>query len=217
MKTIALVQLKGGTGRSTVATLIAAQLGSTAPVVLIDCDSPQLSSFSWAAVRAGNEKLKGKLSCEKATTAEELKEAIGRAAEAGASYCVLDCAPRLETLSRAALMYADLVLVPIGPSLSDVWATQDLAALLKQAEEIRSLKVRALWNKRGATRLSGALMDGLKEVFPYPALTASLSYRVCYAEAFGEGMTVLELPGAPAAARREASALIEEVKKLLRK
>lgn len=215
MKVIALVQLKGGAGKSTLATTLAAQAAASASTVLIDGDAPQLSSASWASIRAENVKLRSRLSCTTADSAEALLGAVDQAEAAGAAYCFIDCAPRLERITRAALMRADLVLVPIGPSMSDVWATQDLAALLQQAEAVRPLQVRAVWNRRGPTRLFHALEESLKSVFPYPALSG-LSYRVSYAEAFGLGLTVLELPGAPAAARKEAKALYSAMKRTLK-
>ncbi len=51
MKIIGVVQVKGGAGRSTVATNIAGELAKTYQTVLVDCDMPQGSALSWAALR----------------------------------------------------------------------------------------------------------------------------------------------------------------------
>lgn len=50
MTTIGVIQLKGGTGRSTVASNLAG--GLPGPVALIDCDIPQGTAASWAALRS---------------------------------------------------------------------------------------------------------------------------------------------------------------------
>ena len=52
MKDISLVQQKGGSGRSTLATNIATGILSKAhDVTLIDCDVPQGTTASWYAIR----------------------------------------------------------------------------------------------------------------------------------------------------------------------
>ena len=56
--TIAVVQLKGGTGRSTVATNLAGALAVRHRAVLVDGDLPQGTSSAWFAAR---EKLTGEL------------------------------------------------------------------------------------------------------------------------------------------------------------
>jgi len=43
-KVIGVVQIKGGAGRSTLATNLAGELGKMAKTVLIDCDMPQGTS-----------------------------------------------------------------------------------------------------------------------------------------------------------------------------
>ena len=39
---------------------------------------------------------------------------------------VIDGAPRVNELGRAAIMASDLVVIPVQPSPYDVWATQDV-------------------------------------------------------------------------------------------
>ena len=50
-KVIGVIQAKGGVGRSTIATNLAAFLAEEAPTCLIDCDLPQGTSASWGAIR----------------------------------------------------------------------------------------------------------------------------------------------------------------------
>jgi chromosome partitioning protein len=52
-KVIGIAQLKGGTGGSTLACNLAGELAKIGITVLIDCDVPQGTSSSWAALRAG--------------------------------------------------------------------------------------------------------------------------------------------------------------------
>jgi len=48
---VGVVQLKGGAGRSTIATNLAAALSQDAVVALIDCDLPQGTSAAWGTLR----------------------------------------------------------------------------------------------------------------------------------------------------------------------
>jgi cellulose biosynthesis protein BcsQ len=55
-KIIGVIQVKGGAGRSTVATNIAGELAKIGRTVLIDGDMPQGTSASWYAMQgAGRE------------------------------------------------------------------------------------------------------------------------------------------------------------------
>ena len=53
MKTrvIAIAQVKGGAGRSTLATTLAGELSKQGDTVLIDADMPQGTASSWFAMR----------------------------------------------------------------------------------------------------------------------------------------------------------------------
>lgn len=48
---IGVIQLKGGAGRSTLATNLAAALATRGPTALVDCDLPQGTSAAWSALR----------------------------------------------------------------------------------------------------------------------------------------------------------------------
>jgi chromosome partitioning protein len=50
-KIIGLIQVKGGVGRSTVATNIAGLMALKNKTALIDCDMPQGTSASWFSAR----------------------------------------------------------------------------------------------------------------------------------------------------------------------
>jgi chromosome partitioning protein len=50
-KTIGLIQVKGGTGRSTLATNIPGMIADSKTVAPIDRDLPQATSASWYAIR----------------------------------------------------------------------------------------------------------------------------------------------------------------------
>ena len=212
-KTIGVVQVKGGAGRSTVATNLAGELAKIGTVALIDCDQPQGTSASWAALRQG---LVEK-SAVRAYTAATHRELVTVAAKivGQVDYLVLDGPPRIAEMSRAILALSNVALVPVGASLAEVWATADVVPLVQEAQGIRPVEVRMVWTRfRAHTRLAQELEAHAGRELGLKSLKSHLGFRVAYAEALGEGLTAAET-GDPAA-RDEIAALVAEVRRLAR-
>ena len=212
MKIIGVVQVKGGAGRSTVATNIAGELAKTYQTALIDCDMPQGSASSWAALRTTwNPGLMVETVANHrgpVATVERLKP--------HAEYLVLDGPPRLAEMTRAILVLADLCLVPIGASAAEVWATSDLRTLIDDAAKVRRVNARLIWTRfRAYTTLAQELSVEAEKALGLVALKTTLGYRVAYAEALGQGRTAAEAQDPQAKA--EVKNLLGEVKRLLTK
>lgn len=211
-KIISVVNLKGGCGRSTLATNLAGELSKLDSTALIDTDLPQGTSASWFAIRqeAGRS---GDLTLATATGHREL---ITEVEARGERYVVLDSPPRLAELARAMVMLSDLVLIPVATSAAEVWATSDLMTLLAEARKVRPIEARLVWTRhRAGTRLARELVGQVNEVLDLPFMKSALSLRVAYQEALGLGLTATET--ADKNAREEVNGLVGEVVKLLRK
>lgn len=218
-KIIGVIQVKGGAGRSTVSTNLAGELSKLGKTVLVDCDMPQGTSASWFAVRQQARVRQKPLSSENlsADTAANHRELIAKVEQhQDADYIVLDGPPRIAEMTRAILVLADLCLVPVGASAAEIWATNDLLALIEEAKEVKSVKVRMIWTRyRTHTRLAQELSELATKELNLVALSTTLGMRVAYMEALGSGLTVGEVP--EPSARAEAKSLIDEIQKLLRK
>jgi chromosome partitioning protein len=107
------------------------------------------------------------------------------------------------------------VIVPVGPSSVELWATQDLLGEIEEARARRpQLEPRLLWTRlRRGTRSSAELPVEAGQELKVTALESRLGYRVAYSEALGHGLTVAEL--GDRSARQELAALVEEVITLL--
>lgn len=212
-KTIGIIQVKGGAGRSTVSTNLAGELSKLGKTVLIDCDMPQGTSASWFAVR----QQKGKDGNLVADTATNHRELVAKMQQyAYADYIVLDGPPRIAELTRAILVLADICLVPVGASAAEIWATNDLLELIEEAKKVKPVNTRMVWTRyRPHTRLAQGLTELATKELGLLALGTSLGMRVAYMEALGEGLTVAELTDA--SAKVEARFLTEEVQRLLGK
>lgn len=211
MKVIGIVQVKGGAGRSTVATNLAGELSKTCKTVLIDCDMPQGSSASWAALRRDFDPA---LQIETAATHRELVAAVERF-KRDTEYLILDGPPRLAEMTRAILVLADLCLVPLGASPAEVWATADLRTLIDDAAKVRPVDARLIWTRfRSYTNLAQELSHDAGKALGLSALKTTLGYRVAYAEALGQGRTAAEVQDPHA--KEEVQALIGEIKRILK-
>ena len=213
MKVIGVIQVKGGAGRSTVSTNLAGELSKLGKTVLIDCDMPQGTAASWYSVR----EQAGKASNLLADTATNHRELVAKVEQyQDADFIVLDRPPRIAELTRAILVLADLCLIPVGASAAEIWATNDLLALIEEAKQVKQVNARMVWTRyRGHTRLAQELSEMATKELGLVALSTTLGMRVAYMEALGSGLTVAEL--SEPSAKTEAKNLIDEIQTLLRK
>ena len=211
-KTIGIIQVKGGAGRSTVSTNLAGELSKLGKTVLIDCDMPQGTSASWFAVR-DQSGLSGNLLADTATNHRELVAKVEQYQDA--DFIVLDGPPRIAELTRAILVLADLCLVPVGASAAEIWATGDLLTLVEEAKKVKPVKARMVWTRyRPHTKLTQELSELATKELGLVALSTALGMRVAYMQALGEGLTVAELT--EPSAKAEVRLLTTEIQKLLR-
>ena len=212
-KTIGIIQVKGGAGRSTVSTNLAGELSKLGKTVLIDCDMPQGTSASWFAVRDQSGRA-GNLITDTAINHKKLVAKVEHHQDA--DYIVLDGPPRIAELTRAILVLADLCLVPVGASAAEIWATSDLLELIEQASKIKPVMARMIWTRhRPYTRLAQDLSELASKELGLEALTTTLGMRGAYMQALGEGLTVAELY--EPSAKTEVKSLIDEIQTLFRK
>lgn len=213
-KIIGIIQVKGGAGRSTIATNLAGMLAAEGKkVALVDCDMPQGTSASWAAIRRGDD-LVGDMTIATASNHVELVERV-KALDAGHDYLVLDAPPRIAEMTRAALILSRLCLIPLGASAAELWATGDLLTTIDEAKAIKpEVDARILWTRfRGSTKSAQELSAAARGELGLKELSNKIGYRVAFPEALARGMTVLEW--GERTARVEFQAVGKEIKKIL--
>lgn len=212
MATIALTGQKGGSGKSTVAVSLAAEaMARGQKVLLVDAD-PQGTARTWGAValEAGHP----------APTVVSMGSDLHKPGQlpallASFDLVVIDCPPRHAEVQRAALMVADLAILPSGPSAHDAWALAESIELVKAAQRLRpELEVRGLVTRKVPGTVIGKSAREALESAGVPLLKAELCFRVAYQEAPAAGLGVAQYaPGSEAAA--EVRALTSEVLKLM--
>lgn len=186
MKTVLVASSKGGVGKTTIATHLAAQSALAGQrTVLVDAD-PQGSSRRWAERRAGLESAVLPLDGTRKTWAGAIPEDTQRVvidAPAGAMRKDLD-----EYLSRA-----DSVVVPVLPSMLDIDASVDFLNTLARHPRVRrgTLRVGLVGNKlKPWTNASRQSLELLKQ-WPYPVV-AQLRDSQAYVVLTGLGKSLFD-------------------------
>lgn len=134
-KLIAVGNLKGGTGKSTIAVNLACALREAdRTVALVDAD-PQGSATDWQAGGA----LPVLVESLPLGSPREAQRWVARvlALKAGADYVVVDLPPQVGSGIASALLLADVLLVPVSPSGVDLRATGRALDLLRRARAVR--------------------------------------------------------------------------------
>lgn len=208
MKIYAVVNTKGGVGKTTIAIHLATMLAYQGKTLLIDGD-PQASAASWAAWRR-----ESRGHTHNPTTACLIGKAIlteGRSLASGFQHVVVDAGGRDSTGLRSALLLAQRAVIPVGTSNLDAAAMTDLLTVVELARDYNpDLDVRVLLTRVDPRSKDTAdMLEFLKEQ-KLKVFTTKVCERVVFRRAIGEGAIVQEL-GKDNTAIAEIEAFFQEV------
>jgi chromosome partitioning protein len=189
VKTVAVLNEKGGSGKTTIATnLASAWHADGRKVLLLDAD-PQLTALDWSdtedtdgvpVVHLGDSSLEDDL------------PRVGESFE----LVVIDGAPRMGSLTASAVRISDLVVIPVQPTAADIWSAETVVDVCKTYSTPAVIALsRAVVGTKEADEATEALRS-----FGLPVLDARTSQRIAYSRALGQGKSVLDLPSAEKAA-----------------
>jgi chromosome partitioning protein len=212
-RVIALLNQKGGAGKTTLATHLAGEFAARGlRVTLLDAD-PQNSALDWSHRRfqSGRKRLYGVFGLARDTLHREVPD-IALLSD----LVVIDGPPRVAALARSALLAADLVLIPVQPSAYDVWATQEMVGLIAEAQAFRPhLQAAFVINRRVVGTVIGREARAALANQPFQALRAEVSQRIAFADSVAAGSLVGEASRKCAAAH-EIATLADVVEEMLR-
>lgn len=202
-KIVAVLNQKGGAGKTTIATNLARALQETgAKVLLVDSD-PQGSARDWSAA-AGEDAPLAVVGMDRPTLHRDIQEVAGQH-----DWVIIDGAPQIAELAVSAIKCADVVLIPVQPSPYDVWACADLVDVIKARQEVtdgRQPKAAFIISRViKNTQLGKEIGEALEE-YGLPVFKNFTTQRVVYAKSAATGATVLD-----AEASGEAAAEIHRI------
>jgi chromosome partitioning protein len=192
MRTIALINQKGGVGKTTVALHLAAAFWQHGCNTLILDLDPQASAAEWHDARSVE------MPHVESIQPARLAKVVEHAREIATGVLILDTAPHAEATAIEAARCADLVLVPCQPSI------MDLRAMRKTIELLKLVKVPAFAILNGVPA-HGVVADEAAEMIEtglgLPVCPIRLGDRVAYNRCLISGQTAQEFEPHGKAAR----------------
>jgi chromosome partitioning protein len=210
MKVLSILNQKGGSGKTTLATQLAHSFSLAGrKVVLGDCD-PQGSARDWAD--AGGSDLIQVLGMDRVSSLKDLHTI-------SCDILVLDGAPKIAEMSAAAIRVSDLVVLPVQPSPYDLWAVDPVVDMIRERRELSGGQPKAAFvisrvipRTIIAKEILDVLSSGYSDINLCQAVT---NQRVAYSNSAAEGCTVFKGKHADMAAQEEITAIRKEIEKWL--
>jgi len=212
---IAVGNLKGGVGKSTVAVNLACETSSQRrAVILVDADAQGTASY-WLGL--GRLPIRGEaMPLEHQRDADRwIRRVIALRDET--ELVVIDLPPHIGAATEAALVIADLFVVPVTASGADILATEKALALLKEARQVRGdgkpacLVVPSKVDRR--TAAGREVEEALKQLGE--PIAPAICQRTAFVDSFSAGEWIGDF--APeSVATTEIEALAERVRRALK-
>ena len=188
MSIIAIVNQKGGTGKTTLSINLASAFAESHPTLLLDAD-PQGSALDWADSRSAAQMNLDALPLPMGNLLREI-----RGLSRNYDWIIIDGPPGIGRTSAEAVRAADLVLIPTKPSPFDVWAASEMVEAVQARQQATGGTPSAFFvvmMARPRTRLVAQVDSALAE-YGIGTLSARTTERVAYPMSAIEGKSVLD-------------------------
>jgi len=207
---ISILNLKGGSGKSTIATNLAVALAAQEErVLLIDTDK-QGTSEKWKAQRPENTP---KVTVISLTEPDAIRKQI-KELEENYNVVVMDGAPKIDLISAVSISFSDIVIIPVTPSPNDLWSTENIVERVKDAQTINpSIKAYFLINRDNPRTLLSKDMGDALTALELPILKTKINNRISYPDSAVQGLSVLEWTDPKA--KEEINNLVDEIKGII--
>lgn len=184
--------IKGGTGKTTIATNLAVLRSANGKkVLLVDADEQKSTSIwanqrdvleietKWTTVPLGGKALRSQL--------ERMKSDYDDV--------IIDVGGRETTSLRAAISIADICVIPFKPRSLDIWTLSDIKALIAEMRPANpNLKVFAMINQADSKGSDNEeTINILQECEEIKCIETTIGSRKAFANAASDGLGVTEM------------------------
>jgi chromosome partitioning protein len=199
---LAVINQKGGVGKTTLSINIAAAAHLEGHRTLILDMDVQGSALDWSSAREEGSRLDG-IAVAKADRALTLPRF--RELWSGFDVVVIDGPPRLGDVTRSAAVAADVALIPLRVGVFDYWACSETTGALDSADGIRAElgrpPIRRLFCMNGFDGRTKAARAALDAIAAHGEMAqTTVGNRIAFAEASAAGESVLTVAPDSAAA-----------------
>ena len=206
MKIIALLNEKGGVGKSTLAIQLAtAQHRKGRRVVLVDAD-PQGTTRDWRAAGPEGANLPPVVALDR-------PELLASVSALAADLVVIDTPAKAERMTAGVVRIAHTALIVIQPSGADIWASAAAVTLIQAKRDVGgTIDAAFVINRAGTSTLAKQVASGEWNEYGLPLLESAVRNRIVFAQSLTDGVSVYDL--GDAAAKTEIDALTTELETL---
>lgn len=180
--------LKGGTGKSTVAFNLSLWVATHRNVYMAVYDlDPQATLTDALEIREED---------GYSPHIEVMHDVNELGAEGKNAEVIVDIGMSDMEAMKEALRKADRILVPIGPSQADVWSTQRFLKLVKDSRNGKAIDIIGFMNRADthrAVRETDEAFEALLTLDNLRMIDTRLYQRTAYRRSFSEGLAVFEL------------------------
>jgi chromosome partitioning protein len=210
-KIIAIVNQKGGCGKTTITMQLAGSLSRRGYAVLVvDADS-QGSATRWAASAQDGQAFPATVAGLAAAGAKLHRE-VEKYVDLY-DFIVIDCPPGMESVvPQSALLIADLALIPVIRSPLDLWSSAGIAQLIEHARVVNDeLLVLIVLNQWQPNRVLAKDSAEVVKNLGLPIAGQYLVDREVYRQCSMYGQTVYGMGPKATVAMREVDTLTDEI------
>lgn len=214
-KIIAVVNQKGGSGKTTLSMQSAGAIARRGYKVLVVDADPQGTAMRWAASSTDEIPFPASvvgLSAASAKVHREVKKFVE-----DYDCIVIDCPPAADSpVPQSALLIADLALVPVIPSPPDMWASVGIRQVITNVSDLNeSLQSRLVLNQCQPNTTLAQEIQAVVPEFEIALLKTYIRQRQVYRQSAAFGQTVHGLGYKAKDAIAEIEDLTDEILELV--
>jgi chromosome partitioning protein len=203
MKVVTIAAPKGGSGKSTATSVLAARAVEDGHrVAMFDLNADQANLTQWYVSR-------GEPDNPALFEVENLNAAISQLNQDGFDWLFIDTPPLDIDLIENAVIKSSAVVIPVRASIFDIGAITPIVEICKERQKPFSFLMSAVDNRAQFKKLNQKAMQAL--LHDGPIFSAQLAYRAAYINALTVGKAGFEIDPD---ARHEVDALWTEVKRI---